>query len=132
MIHVADTVHDFSKNIVCIIPVTVIINSTVQAPLIVKVNTLGTSNENQMTSSRYELTNPQSSRNFRWIGHSEFRIELNSFMSKELSLKCAFTAPGTYDLGGRIEILCRSPDSPYAAVMQNVSYDSSVVITGIC
>lgn len=132
MIHASNIKHDFAKEVICIIPVTVIINSTVQAPLIVKVNTLGTSNEVQMTSSRYELTNPQSLSNFRWIGHSEFRTELMSFTSKKLYLKCAFTAPGTYDLGGRIEILCRSPDSPYAAVMQNVSYDSSVVVTGIC
>lgn len=132
MIHSSKVSHDFSRDFVCIIPVSVIINSTVESPLIVKVNTLGASNESHITSARYELTNPQSLSNFRWIGHCEFRIELESFTSKKLELKCAFTAPGTYDLGERIRILCRSTDSPYSAVMQNTSFDSSVVITGIC
>lgn len=75
-----------------------------------------------------ELFNPHSSNYFRWMGHSEFVCSLKPFNSHKIHLNVAVIAPGTYDLGGRIEILCRSPNQRYDPVMQSCRVQSSLVV----
>lgn len=130
IIHPSKISHDFKNELVCIIPIIVMIHSTVAVPLEVKINTLGTSTENQMPLPRHELSSPQSLLNFRWVGHSEILIFLEPYTSKNLSLMAAFTTCGTYDLAGRLKLLCRPPSAPYNTIMQNVSFDSSIIIDG--
>lgn len=131
MVHPSKISHNFESQSICVVPVSVILHSTVSTPLEVKVNTLGTSTETQMMPPRHELSNPQPLLNFRWVGHSEFLVLMEEFTSKELSLMAAFTTPGTYDLAGRLEILCRIPKSPFSTVMQETSFDSSIIIQGV-
>lgn len=131
MIHPSKVTHNFKNELICIIPVSVVIHSAASSLLEVKINTLGTSTESQLPLPRHELSNPQSLLNFRWVGHSEILISLEPYTSKNLSLMAAFTSSGTYDLAGRLELLCRPPSSPYDTVMQNISFDSSIIIEGI-
>lgn len=58
-------------------------------------------------------------------------IEVGPHKSKSICLSAAMGSPGTYDLGSRLEVLCRSPGAPEVdAVSQSWRIESAFVVDG--
>lgn len=74
------------------------------------------------------LYNPFSSKYFRWIGKGRIVKVLEPFCSERIELLAAVFAPGTYDLGARIEILCHRTDEPQNVVLETCRIDSALIV----
>lgn len=80
------------------------------------------------SSSKVYLYNPYSSKYFRWTGKGRIVKMLKPFCSERIELSAAVFAPGTYDVGARIEILCGRTDAPQNVVLQTCQIDSALIV----
>lgn len=81
-------------------------------------------------ANKNQLYSPHSSSSFRWVGLAGTWLELGPHTSGKIYLSAAIGSPGTYDLGSRLEVLCRSPGAPEAdAVSQRWHIESAFVVS---
>ncbi|KAJ9597037.1 hypothetical protein L9F63_027073, partial [Diploptera punctata] len=110
-------------------PVKVTLQNCSNSPLVVKVNTLGNSGS-VSAANKNQLYSPHSSTSFRWVGLVGAWIDLGPHKSEDVFLSAAMGSPGTYDLGSRLEVVCRSPGAPEVdAVSQIWRIESSLVVS---
>ncbi|XP_021914689.1 trafficking protein particle complex subunit 8 isoform X2 [Zootermopsis nevadensis] len=127
--HASQVIHDFKKSRLCVTPVMLTLQNCSDRCLVVKVNTLGNSSS-ASAANKNQLYSPHSSSSFRWVGLAGTWLELGPHTSGKIYLSAAIGSPGTYDLGSRLEVLCRSPGAPEAdAVSQRWHIESAFVVS---
>lgn len=78
--------------------------------------------------NKTELFTINSSSNYRWMGHSEFVCNVKAFNTHQLLLHMAVIAPGTYDLGERIRISCKTPNEENDVILQVCRVHSTLIV----
>ncbi|XP_066587305.1 trafficking protein particle complex subunit 8 [Prorops nasuta] len=102
--HMRETTHDFNKNRLCIVPVTMCIQNHLQLEITVKINTAGTSSQTPLPSIKSQLYSPQASTCFRYACHSAVYFHIEPLARRRIKLQALLSASGTYDLASRIEV----------------------------
>ena len=81
-------------------------------------------------ANKSQLYSPHSSSSFRWVGLVGAWIDLGPHKSEVINLSAAIGSPGTYNLGSRLEVLCKSPGAPEVdAISQIWRIESSIVVS---
>ncbi|CAG2060676.1 unnamed protein product, partial [Timema podura] len=103
----------------CVVPVRLHLQNCSDSHLVIKVTTVGNSSSSSLTNKN-QLYSPHSSGCFRWVGLACSNLELSPHASESVCLSAAFGSPGTFNLGTRLEVWCRSRGAPEADSPGNV------------
>nr|CAD7396556.1 unnamed protein product [Timema cristinae] len=126
--HPPSIAHDFKHSRLCVVPVRLHLQNCSDSHLVIKVTTVGNSSSSFLTNKN-QLYSPHSSGCFRWVGLACSNLELSPHASESVCLSAAFGSPGTFNLGTRLEVWCRSRGAPEAdSVTQSWRVESSLIV----
>nr|CAD7454701.1 unnamed protein product [Timema tahoe] len=126
--HPPSIAHDFKHSRLCVVPVRLHLQNCSDSHLVIKVTTVGNSSSSSLTNKN-QLYSPHSSGCFRWVGLACSNLELSPHTSESVCLSAAFGSPGTFNLGTRLEVWCRSRGAPEAdSVTQSWRVESSLIV----
>nr|CAD7568876.1 unnamed protein product [Timema californicum] len=126
--HPPSIAHNFKHSRLCVVPVRLHLQNCSDSHLVIKVTTVGNSSSSFLTNKN-QLYSPHSSGCFRWVGLACSNLELSPHASESVCLSAAFSSPGTFNLGTRLEVWCRSRGAPEAdSVTQSWRVESSLIV----
>nr|CAD7195798.1 unnamed protein product [Timema douglasi] len=126
--HPPSIAHNFKHSRLCVVPVRLHLQNCSDSHLVIKVTTVGNSSSSFITNKN-QLYSPHSSGCFRWVGLACSNLELSPHASESVCLSASFGSPGTFNLGTRLEVWCRSRGAPEAdSVTQSWRVESSLIV----
>ncbi|XP_011160627.1 trafficking protein particle complex subunit 8 isoform X1 [Solenopsis invicta] len=102
--HQRHVTHNFQRNRLCIVPVTMYLQNHSEMRVDVKITTIGTSSETHLPSIKSQLYSPQASTYYKYAGHSSIYSNVEAHASNNVELHAVLSSAGTYDLAARVEI----------------------------
>ncbi|XP_056646298.1 trafficking protein particle complex subunit 8 [Diorhabda sublineata] len=120
--------HNFIKRKICIVPVKILLHSTVDNKILsVIVNTTEPSVKIPAITNSNMFCSYGSS-NFCWISNSKIVKILNPLTTATVQLAAALSGPGTFDLGAHIQVLCKYIDHPDPYILQTYQIHPTLII----
>ncbi|XP_008543726.1 trafficking protein particle complex subunit 8 [Microplitis demolitor] len=105
--HLREIAHEFNRQQICIIPVTLNLQNNSQSQVYVQIKTIGTSSQLYLPSVKSQLYVPQASTYFRYACHTTICCKIESYQRHTVQLQAVISSPGTYDLASRLDLLAR-------------------------
>ncbi|CAD6238371.1 GSCOCG00008450001-RA-CDS [Cotesia congregata] len=105
--HSREIEHEFERNQICIVPVTLNLQNNSQSKVYVQIKTIGTSSQLYLPSVKSQLYVPQASTYFRYARHTTICCQIESYKRHSVKLQAVISSPGTYDLASRLDLSAR-------------------------
>ncbi|CAH0562044.1 unnamed protein product [Brassicogethes aeneus] len=130
LLFTSTVLHDFNKKTLCIVPVKLQLHSVSEEEILVTVNTIDTCV--QINYLHANIAYPLASSQFRWLGKNKIMKKMYPLSTSTVRLNMAVSGPGIFNLGARIQILCRPKDCSNVdrknSVVQSCELQSSLVV----